>query len=648
MKARKSLTLLLAALTMTACKYDDSALWEQVNQITERIAALEAWQAETNTNIQSLQTLLNTADYITAVTPITEEGVEVGYTITFLNSPAITIYHGQKGDKGDTGSIPQIGVTQGEDGNWYWTLNGITLTDDAGNPIRANGEKGDQGDTGDSAPLPQLKTGASLTVSQDTQGDAIEPNAMYLSVDGGQTWTRVSGDIGDSIFSKVDTTTDPTHVIFTLADGTTFSVLRYTDLKLNFDTSEVHLSYGETMTVNFTAEGSNEFTPDNLSIVTPEGWKASAALTRAASTAFTLTVTAPTDEASGADEGEILVTLDNGQGDTTLGRLTVTASTPTEGTVLTADALQPGELAKMIGSRTDLTSITVTSGTLDETDWAAIVRNKETLLYLDLLGVTYTGTDADKLVYNGFNYFKVPIEEFKLPQGITGLGEYAFHACDDITSVNLPDGVASIGAYAFNGCDNLTSVTLLDGVTNIGERAFNGCSNLTSVTLPEGLTSIGAYAFYNCYRLKSINLPNSLASIGNSAFSACTVLVSIHWPESLTSIGNFAFSRCNLSSIDLPDGLKSIGEKAFYQNSNYSLTSVTLPEGLENIGDYAFDDCSCLSSVTCLGLNPPKMGKSAFRNCPSNLKIYVPTDAVVTYQVAEGWSEYADVIQAIP
>lgn len=152
MKAKNVFTMLLAALTMTACDYDDSALWEQVNQNTEdiaaqaeRIAALEAWQAETNTNIQSLQTLLSTTDYITAVTPVMENGAEVGYTISFLNSDPITIYHGQKGDKGDTGdkgdkgdtgdtgatgatgaagATPQIGVTQGEDGNWYWTLNG--------------------------------------------------------------------------------------------------------------------------------------------------------------------------------------------------------------------------------------------------------------------------------------------------------------------------------------------------------------------------------------------------------------------------------------------------------------------------------------------------------------------------------------------
>ena len=34
MKTKNACILLLAALTMTACEYDDSALWEQVNQRT--------------------------------------------------------------------------------------------------------------------------------------------------------------------------------------------------------------------------------------------------------------------------------------------------------------------------------------------------------------------------------------------------------------------------------------------------------------------------------------------------------------------------------------------------------------------------------------------------------------------------------------
>lgn len=132
---------LLAGTMLTACQeeYDDTALWEAVNDHEERLAALEQWQQETNTNIQSLQTLLSTTDYITDVTPITENGVEIGYVISFLHNPAITIYHGEKGDKGEqgeqgeqgiAGSTPQISVTQGEDGNWYWTLNGDLLLDE--------------------------------------------------------------------------------------------------------------------------------------------------------------------------------------------------------------------------------------------------------------------------------------------------------------------------------------------------------------------------------------------------------------------------------------------------------------------------------------------------------------------------------------
>ena len=336
---------------MAACKYDDSELWEQVNQNTEelaaqaaRIAALEAWQAETNTNIQALQTLLSTTDYITAVTPVVKDGVEVGFTISFLNTPAITIYHGTKGDKGDKGDTPQIGATQADDGNWYWTLNGELLTDTDGNPIRANGTQGGQGDqgpAGDDAPLPQLATGKKLNEQQittDSQNKDIEPDAIYLSVDGGKTWTRVSGEDGeegekgdtgdtgpqgDSFFKSVDTT-NADYILFTLADGSTFQVPRYTGISLTFNPTSLSLLYDETKTIECTAEGSAEFTTDNLFVVAPEGWTVDITQTR--TTKFALNVTAPADITSGVATGEILVMLDNKKGSTTIGRIPVKAT----------------------------------------------------------------------------------------------------------------------------------------------------------------------------------------------------------------------------------------------------------------------------------------------------------------------------------
>ena len=611
MRARKSLTLLLAALALTACKYDDSALWEQVNQNTERIAALEAWQAETNTNIQSLQTLLSTADYITAVTPITEDGATVGYTITFLNSDPVTIYNGEKGDKGDTGATgatgaagatPQIGVTQAEDGNWYWTLNGTLLTDTDGNPIRANGEKGDKGDTGDtgatgpqgpqgdkgdtgatgpagaSAPVPQLKTGASLTtVTHDTEGATIDPEAIYLSVDGGETWTRVSGTDGkdgDSLFRSVDTS-DPTCVTFTLANGTTsFSILRYTGLKLNFDTQAVHLGYENTLTVNFTAEGSEAFTTDNLFIVAPDGWKATAASTRASSP-FSLTVTAPTEaqvtDGTAVAEGDILVMLSNGQSETIIGRIKAEC----KDTYLVMHDVSEGDLAAEINNRTDMTRITVTSGTLNEADWEAIHKNYAALLYLDLAGATST---------------------------MTSIGEEAFFGCNDLTSITLPKGVTSIGAQAFLGCDKMVSITLPEGLTSIGEEAFNGCRALKSITLPEGVTSIERQTFHMCTSMTTVTLPEGLTSIEEEAFMACL-----------------------------------------------ALTSITLPKGVTSIVEQAFQACRVMTTITSLAETPPTLGGTwVFNQCNALTAIYVPAISVDNYQAADVWSDYAGIIQAIP
>ena len=258
------------ALAFAACSddYDDSALWDAVNGNTERIEALEAWQDEVNGNIAALQQLLNTTDYITSVTPLTENGEEVGYVIEFHNSDPITIRHGAKGDKGDKGdqgeqgeqgpqgepgkdgedgadgsdgedgSTPVIGLTQGEDGNWYWTLNGELMTGPDSQPIRANGEDGkdgEDGDAGTSAPTPQILLGANLPSDGKVMTDSgkAQAGAWYLSVDDGATWYRISGDKGadgddgstgadgDDGVLKVETSADGNSVTLTFDDGST-------------------------------------------------------------------------------------------------------------------------------------------------------------------------------------------------------------------------------------------------------------------------------------------------------------------------------------------------------------------------------------------------------------------------------------------
>ena len=287
-----------------------------MNNHEDRLAALEQWQEETNHNIAAIQQLLNTTDCITAITPLMEGGQEVGYTITFLHSAPITIYHGKKGDKGDKGEqgdtgdkgeqgdkgdtgadghTPQIGLTQKEDGNWYWTLDGQLMTDPQGNPIRANGEDGKDGQDGTDgedgqdgtpgadgqpgqdgqdgtpAPTPQISLGSSLTTGTImTDNGTKQADAWYLSVDDGQTWYRISGedgedgdpgptgpqgptgptgpagatgDDGDSMFSQAPKLSDDgTHWTFYPKDGTPFDVPAYQTLIIGKGTGTLALS----------------------------------------------------------------------------------------------------------------------------------------------------------------------------------------------------------------------------------------------------------------------------------------------------------------------------------------------------------------------------------------------------------------------
>ena len=143
--------VLLTGLAMTSCTFDDSAIWEKLNEHENRIAKLEELCKQLNTNIVALQSVVNSlekSDYITNVSPIRKDGEEIGYTISFAYGDTITIYHGQNGANGKDGYTPQIGVMKDIDGIYYWTLDGEWLLDGKGYKIKAVGTDGKDGADG--------------------------------------------------------------------------------------------------------------------------------------------------------------------------------------------------------------------------------------------------------------------------------------------------------------------------------------------------------------------------------------------------------------------------------------------------------------------------------------------------------------------
>ena len=142
--------------------------------------------------------------------------------------------------------------------------------------------------------------------------------------------------------------------------------------------------------------------------------------------------------------------------------------------------------------------------------------------------------------YNG-SESKVVIPDKIDGKKVTGIGDYAFESCANLTSITIPNSVTSIGVYAFEDCASLKSITIPDSVPLVGPGAFSNCTNLTSVTIQNGVMYIGNEAFANCTSLTGITIPDSVTWIGRYSFEGCTSLTSITIPKSVTSIGEEAF-----------------------------------------------------------------------------------------------------------
>lgn len=87
---------------------------------------------------------------------------------------------------------------------------------------------------------------------------------------------------------------------------------------------------------------------------------------------------------------------------------------------------------------------------------------------------------------------------FDVPQGVTTIGEAAFHTCRNLTKVNLPASLQTIGTSAFNRCNGLTEIRIPKNVSSIGDYAFSNCTDIASVTAyPLAVPSIYTNTFLN-------------------------------------------------------------------------------------------------------------------------------------------------------
>ena len=688
---RKLLAILtIVAISFSGCVYDDTALVGRVDSLEGRVDALEKLCKEVNANISAMQTIVNALqsnDYVTSVTTITENGEAIGYTITFAKSEPITIYHGKDGD------TPVVGVQQDSDGIYYWTLNGEWLLDANGNKIEVQGvAEGKNGIT------PQLK---------------IENDYWYISYDNGSTWTILgkatgndgvngtNGKNGDSFFQSV--TQDENNVYLTLADGTTITLAKRSELAIHFDlsslnevtpNSEVKVNYAVNSSVGSveieafpSADLRAEVVADDATrmtghilIRTGNKYDAASKVVVLVSDgnsvimkSIMLQVTQEPDAAQLYIYNGASKSITAAGGNVTLSFLTnveCEAVIPAEASdwisVAETRALEYDSITLRVAQNTsERRSANVKVQSLDGklsveyTIMQAAPSSSSTPEVDDdgnILGtpasneIFYTSNDGKivtpKDVFGGLiisNTYDNGVGVITCDRPITGIGDSAFRDCRSLTSITIPDSVTTIGFGAFTGCYGLTSITIPDSVTTIGGNAFNSCSSLTSVTIPDSVTEIEYNAFDKCSSLTSVTIGDSVTTIGQNAFNSCSSLTSVTIPDSVTEIGNNAFKNCSsLTSVTIPDSVTTIGYAAF--QSCAILEKVVIGSGVKKIGSDAFRYCYVLNDISIKATTPPSIDASSFSDIGTSPIFYVPTESIEAYKSATNWSDYANYI----
>ncbi|MDR0509760.1 MAG: DUF4988 and DUF4465 domain-containing protein [Rikenellaceae bacterium] len=294
---KKLFATLFVVAALAGCKYDDSDLRDSIGQIENRLKTLEERVAGMNSDISSMQTIVEGLNAGKVIAGVTESAT--GYSITFSNGDNIFIRHGAKGD-----DAPAVGVRK-EGGIYYWTVTtGATtswLLDDLGNKLPVSGTDGASGTT--------------PAMGVDGEG--------YWTVDVGGGPTRIlsrgnpvkaAGVSGDSFFSNV--TEDADKVTFTLSDGGTIVVPRAGGMTCIVECmSTEHFKYGQARLFDMTQNGVVDFT-----LTKPDGWRV------AVTDDGKLSVTAPAAANTFAERGGTVSVVAAGRSVTVIVKFSVEVS----------------------------------------------------------------------------------------------------------------------------------------------------------------------------------------------------------------------------------------------------------------------------------------------------------------------------------
>ena len=206
-------------------------------------------------------------------------------------------------------------------------------------------------------------------------------------------------------------------------------------------------------------------------------------------------------------------------------------------------------------------------------------------------------TKATKLVFNAiecsdFEYGDNIFEdlgtesngvELTIGNGVKVIPQYMFLSNSNIVgSVVIPNSVTSIKHYAFVNMQGITSITIGTSVTYIGEQAFSDCHYVTELN----------YNAVNCADLTDSR--TVFSCLGQFAGG-----VNLNIGNNVERIPAYLFYSSGYGdykngdapyitgTINIPDSVTTIGEKAFYCSGNGNVDTIVVGKNIASIGNRA-------------------------------------------------------------
>ncbi|WP_026834422.1 leucine-rich repeat domain-containing protein [Eubacterium xylanophilum] len=119
------------------------------------------------------------------------------------------------------------------------------------------------------------------------------------------------------------------------------------------------------------------------------------------------------------------------------------------------------------------------------------------------------------------------------------------------------------------GSESLKKIVISEGITsiNVGLSKWIYLNSIESVVLPDTIQDIGST--FSGTKIKEIILPQGIKVLGDKSFYNCAELKNVVLSNNLVEIGDSAFCRCTkLSEIVIPKSVIKIGKNALENADN--------------------------------------------------------------------------------